>query len=64
MPPVSVVSKPRGRKLLGRMTAAAQRAHDRTVEALPPDERAASIRALRRLVDAGNEYGRAPLRLG
>jgi DNA-binding MarR family transcriptional regulator len=53
-----------GRKLLGRMTAAAHRAHDRTVEALPPDERAAFIRALRRLVDAGNEYGRAPLRLG
>ena len=52
-----------GSRLVVRMHAAAQRAHERTVEALAPRQRAAFLAALRKLVDAGNEYGRAPLRL-
>ena len=55
---------PRGQRLLARMQDAAQRAHERTVEALAPRQRAAFLEALRTLVNAGNEYGRAPLRLG
>ena len=55
---------PRGHRMVVRMQGAAQRAHDRTVEALAPRQRAAFLAALRKLVDAGNEYGRAPLRLG
>lgn len=53
----------RGRRTLAAMQAAAARAHDRTVAALPARERRAFLAALRRLVDAGNDYGRAPLRL-
>jgi len=53
-----------GIKILEAIRPAALRAHERTVEALPPDERAAFQAALRRLVDAGNAFGRAPLRLG
>jgi DNA-binding MarR family transcriptional regulator len=52
-----------GARLLEDMRAPARRAHDRTIEALPPDERALFVDLLRRLVDAGNAYGRAPLRL-
>ena len=51
------------RKLLNRMDERARRAHERTLEALPSKERAAFVHALARLVDAGNEHGRAPLRL-
>jgi len=53
----------RGHTVLGQMAEAASRAHERTVEALPTAERAAFLRALARLVDAGNDFGRAPLRL-
>ena len=53
-----------GRRLLAGMIAAVQRAHDRTVEALPPAERAAFLNALLILVEAGNGFGRAKLRLG
>lgn len=53
----------RGTTLLAKMDEPARRAHDRTIEALPPKERARFMEVLRRLVDAGNEYGRAPLRL-
>ena len=53
----------RGHRLVVRMRDAAQRAHDRTVEPLSPQQRAAFLTALRKLVDSGNEYGRAPLRL-
>ena len=53
----------RGKRLLDQMTQAAWRAHARTVDALPPTERAAFLHALARLVDAGNAFGRAPLRL-
>lgn len=52
-----------GRRLLSRMDGPARRAHDRTLEALPPPERARFVRALAALVDAGNPHGRAPLRL-
>jgi len=53
----------RGAALLELMDGPARRAHERTVEALPPEELAHFMEVLRRLVDAGNEYGRAPLRL-
>ncbi|MEJ1977475.1 MAG: MarR family transcriptional regulator [Acetobacteraceae bacterium] len=52
----------RGSLLLTRMTAAAERAHDRTIAALTPAEREAFLAALRSLVSAGNEHGRAPMR--
>lgn len=53
-----------GAKMLETIRPAALRAHQRTVEPLPAEERAAFEAALRRLVDAGNAFGRAPLRLG
>jgi len=58
-----VILTARGKRLLEQMSHAARRAHARTVEALPPDQRAAFLHALARLVDAGNDFGRAPLRL-
>lgn len=54
----------KGTAVLVRMRAAAARAHSRTVAALPPGERRRFVALLWRLVDAGNDYGRAPLRLG
>ena len=54
---------PRGNGLLEKMREAVQRAHDRTVVALPPSERSMFVKLLIQLVDAQNEYGRAPLRL-
>jgi MarR family transcriptional regulator, lower aerobic nicotinate degradation pathway regulator len=48
-----------GQRLLARMDRPAQRAHERTVAALAPKERAAFIDALRRLVEAGADIGRA-----
>ncbi len=54
----------RGSALLEKMRMAAQRAHERTVAALPPGERAQFMKLLIQLVDAQNDYGRAPLRLG
>jgi DNA-binding MarR family transcriptional regulator len=58
-----VILTPDGHAVLGRMTGAAERAHARTVAALPPAEREAFLAALRALVSAGNGYGRAPMRL-
>jgi DNA-binding MarR family transcriptional regulator len=52
-----------GRKLLARLAPAAQRAHDRTLDALPRAERDAFVRSLVRLVEVNNELGRAKLRL-
>jgi DNA-binding MarR family transcriptional regulator len=52
-----------GKRLLEQMRQPAQRAHVRTIEALPPAERTVFLHALAHLVDAGNEFGRAPLRL-
>jgi len=55
---------PQGAALLDRMRPAAQRAHDRTIAALPPADRELFMALLTRLVDAQNDFGRAPLRLG
>ena len=55
---------PRGAALLARMRPAVERAHERTISALPPAEREAFVALLLRLVDAQNDYGRAPLRFG
>jgi MarR family transcriptional regulator, lower aerobic nicotinate degradation pathway regulator len=52
-----------GRRLLTRMDQHARNAHERTIAPLPPAERAAFIDALVRLVESGNDLGRAPLRL-
>ena len=52
-----------GRRLLSRMDRQARRAHERTIAPLPPGQRAAFVNALVRLVEAGNDLGRAPLRL-
>jgi DNA-binding MarR family transcriptional regulator len=52
-----------GRALLARMHEAARRAHDRTLDPLSALEREQFLRTLSRLVEANNEYGRAPLRL-
>lgn len=54
----------RGASVLEKMLHPAQRAHDRTIAALPAAEQAVFLKLLMRLVDAQNEYGRAPLRLG
>lgn len=54
----------KGKRLLDQMTEAAQRAHARTVEILSTSEREDFLHVLARLVDAGNDFGRAPLRLG
>lgn len=52
-----------GLAVLGAMEAAAERAHARTMEALPAGERAVFMAALGVLVAAGNGFGRAPMRL-
>jgi DNA-binding MarR family transcriptional regulator len=52
-----------GRRMLARMDALARRAHERTLDGLPARDRARFVAFLARLVDAGNEYGRAPMRL-
>ncbi|MFP1677122.1 MarR family winged helix-turn-helix transcriptional regulator [Alloalcanivorax sp. C16-2] len=53
----------KGRALVKRVDAAAQRAHDRTIEALPEPERAALLSQLVRLVEANNDKGKAPFRM-
>jgi DNA-binding MarR family transcriptional regulator len=52
-----------GFDMLEQMADPARRAHARTIEALPEADRALFLRALATLVDAGNSYGRAPMRL-
>ena len=52
-----------GRELLEMMEPAARRAHDRTIEAIPPAERDAFMVQLVRLVEANNEFGNVPLKL-
>jgi DNA-binding MarR family transcriptional regulator len=52
-----------GAALLEQVRQPAQRAHDRTIEALPAEEREIFLELLVRLIDAQNDYGRAPLRL-
>ncbi|MFC6328858.1 MarR family winged helix-turn-helix transcriptional regulator [Alloalcanivorax gelatiniphagus] len=53
----------KGRALVKRVDEAAQRAHDRTIEALPEPERAALLSQLVRLVEANNDKGQAPFRM-
>ncbi|MCC6609493.1 MAG: MarR family transcriptional regulator [Burkholderiales bacterium] len=55
---------PAGQRLAARMRSAVERAHRRTVAALPPRERAAFLASLVRLVEANNERGRTRLRMG
>jgi DNA-binding MarR family transcriptional regulator len=52
-----------GHRLLAHLDPPAKRAHTRTLEALPASDRARFVVLLRRLVDAGNAHGRAPLLL-
>jgi DNA-binding MarR family transcriptional regulator len=52
-----------GRRMLIRMDPHARRAHDRTMNGLPARDRARFVAFLARLVDAGNDHGRAPMRL-
>ncbi|GAA4340117.1 MarR family transcriptional regulator [Pigmentiphaga soli] len=52
----------KGRALVVKMAPAVQRAHDRTIEAIPPGERAQFMLQLIRLVEAGGDYG-VPLAL-
>jgi MarR family transcriptional regulator, lower aerobic nicotinate degradation pathway regulator len=52
------------RRLLTRMENPARRAHERTIEALRPKDRATFLKALAYLINAGNEHSRAPLRIG
>jgi MarR family transcriptional regulator, lower aerobic nicotinate degradation pathway regulator len=53
-----------GRRMLARMDDPARRAHERTLASLRPTDRARFVATLAQLVDAGNAYGRAPMRLG
>jgi DNA-binding MarR family transcriptional regulator len=51
------------KRLLEQMKDPAWRAHERTIETLKPRERAGFLKALSHLVSAGNEHGRAPMRI-
>ena len=53
----------KGKTLVTKMNDAVQRAHDRTLEALPAEERDLFMLHLIRLVEANNEVRSAPLRL-
>lgn len=52
-----------GTAMMRKLDAAAERAHARTIEALPPKERKRLLADLVRLVEANNDIGRAPLLL-
>lgn len=52
-----------GLAMMDQLDAAAERAHARTVEVLPPPERDRLIADLVRLVEANNDVGLAPLLL-
>lgn len=54
---------PRGRTILARMQEPVQRAQERILEPLQPKDREQFLRLLNRLVDGGNDHGRAKLRL-
>ena len=53
----------RGKTALSRMYEPVTRAHSRTIAALEPEDQAEFMKYLGILVDAGNEFGRAKLRL-
>jgi DNA-binding MarR family transcriptional regulator len=50
-------------RLLDRMEGPARRAHERTIDSLAGRQRTEFLKALSRLVNAGNVHGRAPLRM-
>ncbi|BCF93749.1 MULTISPECIES: MarR family winged helix-turn-helix transcriptional regulator [Paraburkholderia] len=54
---------PAGKRLTRKMASAVQRAHDRTIEHLTPDEREVFMLQMIRLVEANNAEGPVPLRL-
>jgi DNA-binding MarR family transcriptional regulator len=54
---------PACKRLLEQMEGPARRAHERTIETLKPRERDGFMKALSHLVSAGNEHGRAPMRI-
>jgi DNA-binding MarR family transcriptional regulator len=54
----------KGLYLLRKMDASVQRAHDRTVEGIPEEQRAEFLLQLIKLVEANNHQGSAPFRLG
>jgi len=53
----------KGQYLLKKLEAKVQKAHERTVEALPEEERALFMLQLIRLVEANNDIGSAPFKL-
>jgi DNA-binding MarR family transcriptional regulator len=53
----------KGRALVKRMEQAAQRAHDRTIAPIPPEERELFMLQLSRLVEAHNDTSVVPLRI-
>ncbi len=53
----------RGEVVLEKMADAVQRAHHRTIAPLSSEDQAQFLDYLNRLVDAGNESSRAPLRI-
>jgi DNA-binding MarR family transcriptional regulator len=50
-----------GHALLARLEAPVARAHERTIAALPSDERATFLRQLLLLVETNNELSRTPI---
>ncbi|WP_423822152.1 MarR family transcriptional regulator [Salinisphaera sp. SPP-AMP-43] len=55
---------PRGRQRIKRMAPAVQRAHERTIEALPEADRQMFVWYMSRLVQTNNELGTVPFKLG
>lgn len=53
----------KGKTLLRKMALAVQRAHDRTVEHLPPEERDLFLLQMVKLVELNNDISNVPLRL-
>ncbi|WP_213877126.1 MarR family transcriptional regulator [Pseudomonas sp. dw_358] len=53
----------KGLYLLKKMDANVQRAHDRTIEHIPADQRSLFMLQLIRLVEANNDLGSAPFKL-
>jgi len=54
----------KGLYLLKKMDVNVQRAHDRTIEQIPQEQRALFMLQLIRLVEANNDVGSAPFKLG
>jgi DNA-binding MarR family transcriptional regulator len=54
----------KGLYLLKKMDVNVQRAHDRTIEQIPEEQRALFMLQLIRLVEANNDVGSAPFNLG